>query len=84
MAQVIKYTSFTQVLQNVLKDEELAIYESFYHEIVQGSLAKKAAGHRHDLGSHVAQKKPEVENITQVNYGSVLSNLHCIKLHGVC
>ena len=64
--EVMKYTSFTQVLQNVLEDEELAVYESFYHEIVQGKLAKKAAGHRHDLGSHVAQKKPEVENITQV------------------
>ena len=64
----------TQVIENILTDEELGIYDNFYHEVVNGKLKERAAQHRHDLGSHVAQKQSKVENITQVSPFKIVSH----------
>ena len=53
-------------MEDILTENELEIYRSFYHEVIAGKLAESAMNHRHDLGNHVDQKKTSVENITQV------------------
>lgn len=57
------------VLDGLLSDEELSLYDSLYEDFMTGKL--DASHHRHDLGSHAQQKVDKCENITQIMWPSL-------------